>query len=490
MKNTLYQNLTNTQSQGLSLTLQLRQAIHLLQLSNLELQDYFTQQIEENPLLGWEETYLVNDISDTDSYSLQQNQDNTLMNSLKNEDYDNVWESEPSSNDYSYNYLPSNSAQTSSDEEEDLMEKVISESRSIFQHIEEQIYNTFFMDEERQIALALMADLDEKGYFIGDCKGIANAFNTPFEKVQEILSILKTFEPAGIFAQDLFECYEMQLSEMDLDDFKMLNLLDYLRKSQTLSYDDMMKHCNLTSSELKDYLKKISILNKSVMNSFEERESTHILPDLYLKINENGQFSLELNQKTLPKVHVQHQEYHYYLKNITSGSQKTYLQKQYYDASHLLKALQQRNESLIKVAKAIIEKQKEFFINNSKRLIPLTLKDISLLVDLHESSVSRITQNKYIETPLGTFELKHFFSTGFAKIGQSQEIMASKSVQNLIKDIVKKENPRKPHSDESIVKELKKQGILIARRTITKYRDILKIPSAIERKKFAQLDLL
>ena len=295
---------------------------------------------------------------------------------------------------------------------------------------------------------------------------------------------MKKFDPAGIFALDLAECLALQLEDRgDLDE-PMKKLLANLDKIASHDMKALMRICDVNQTYLSDMIAEIKTLNPKPASEFEHLIVQTVIPDVIMKPipkSEGGGWRVELNTDTLPRVLVNQQYYTEITEHTKSKQDREYVTSQLHSASWLVKALDQRAKTILKTASEIIEQQDAFFLFGVEFLKPLTLKDIAEKIDMHESTVSRVTSGKYIGTPRGVFELKFFFST--ALVSSDGTAHSAESIKAKIKTLIDGETPENILADDTIVEILKKDGVDIARRTVAKYREILGIPSSVQRRK-------
>jgi RNA polymerase sigma-54 factor len=325
--------------------------------------------------------------------------------------------------------------------------------------------------------------LDDGGYLRQSPQNLAERLGCSLERVESVLPHIKEFDPAGICAQDLKECLAIQLRDQDLLDTpmeKLLNNLDLVAKQE---FKKLSTLCDVNETYLADMLEDIRALNPKPASLFDHIVVQTAIPDVLMKTlpkNLGGGWRVELNSDTLPKVLVNQQYYTEVAKATKDPKDKKYIDQQMQSASWLVRAMDQRAKTILKVAGEIIEEQEAFFLYGVEFLKPLTLKDIAKRIEMHESTVSRVTNNKYIGTPRGLFELKYFFTTA---LGEGPNAHSSESVKARIKTLIDEEDTKAVLSDEKIVGILNDEGVEIARRTVAKYREAMKIGSSAQRKR-------
>lgn len=526
------QRLNLSQSQSLVMTPQLQQAIKLLQLSHLELAEFLEQEIEQNPLLekadgGSDDAYGENDteapapdqrLDDTDDFEdsnfgdtpsdghdaaeyLESDTsplgDGDQPLDLSPEDYysgEDVMSLDGSATDWQ-----ANSTKTDFSQDERSFEESTSEDVTLAEHLSEQANLCFEDPKERLIATYLINCLDETGYLAESPQDISGFLKCTPQEIVEVLKVLQTLEPAGCFARNLEECIALQLKNLDRYDPAMAKLVQNLEMLAAGKFDELCKLCGVDNEDLADMIGEIKMLNPKPGDAFRSFNVETLIPDVVMKARKDNNWHVELNPQALPKVLVNNRYYATVSKQAKAREDKKYLTECYHNATWLAKALDQRAQSILKVATAIVEAQDGFFRHGLSHLKPMTLKDIAGLVDVHESTVSRVTTSKYISTPRGVFELKYFFSSalgsgkpsgkpfsGGAAPSSSAEAgdgHSSEYVRQTIRALIDAEPAEKPLSDDKLVKFLKEKDIDVARRTVAKYREQLGIGSSTQRRR-------
>lgn len=478
------------QSQSLLMTPQLRQAINLLQMTNIELNDLVNQELETNPFLEREDDVLSDievsnqTIDDYDNEETPSTQDIEKLDL----DYDNQFddfgsdrEGYEESSDYSWEDF-SKSKNAAIDEDYNYFEQKLKSENSLYKLISEQIQINFSKNYEKIIAIRLSEQLDAAGYFRGDCSKIAQALKIEEETITKILDRLKTIEPSGIFAGSLAECLEIQLKDLGKLTIKHQTVLQNLELIAAGKVKELKRISAIENDEeLFSIIKDIKSLNPKPAADYDSDITSYIIPDVYVRRGKYGEYYVELNSMSLPKVLINNQ----YVSKIKENGDKTtnkYVKGQINSASFLVKALHQRATTILKVSEEIVKNQYEFFENGIKHLKPMLLKNISEAIEMHESTVSRVTNNKYMQTPRGLFELKYFFSSAAGSFSGDTETSTT-TIKHQIKQLIENEENEKVLSDDKIVEILAAKGVKIARRTITKYRESLGIPTSAERKR-------
>lgn len=479
------------QSQSLLMTPQLRQAINLLQMSNLELSSVIEQELASNPLLEREDDFLNQDNEKEQTIDDYASETEDNVDTPLDIDIDNTFDDDGSdcegyetANDYDWqDYAKNKDKRHSPEEDYDFFEQKLSSTKSLYQHLSEQIQISLADTKEKIIAFRLMSFLDESGYFRGDTKKIAAILHTEESNVTKVLNKLKEFEPSGIFAENLAECIAFQLKEKDRLDIKMQTLLQNLDLLGKREYKRLQKKLNVDEDDLKEMILNIQSTNPKPALEYEQKETDYIIPDVFVRRNKYGEYYVELNSRSLPRVLIDQR----YYKEIKRQSEKNkeakkYLKTQSGSASFLIRALRQRADTILRISEEIVKTQRDFFENGIESLKPMALKDIAEAVEMHESTVSRVTANKYMHTPLGIFELKYFFSSAAGSYS-GEDNQSTTAIKHKIKQMIENEDPKKILSDDKISELLAREGLKVARRTVAKYRESLKIAPSSERKR-------
>ena len=460
------QRLDLRQSQNLVMTPQLQQAIKLLQLNNIEIAEFIEEEIAQNPLLEKKEA----DPSDSNESSSSGEE---------------KAERAPEDFDAGSAMADIGSGGSSSfDKLDNAFENSISKPETLRDHLVEQLHVSFDDPRDQMIAALLIDQLDEAGYLRVAPNDLAEQFGCSLERIERLLSVMKQFDPTGIFAANLEECLALQLEEQGKLDAPTKILLENLKLLADHNHKKLAELCGVNDTYLQDMIEDIRSLNPKPAADFDHIVVQTAIPDVLMKRlpkNLGGGWRVELNNDTLPKVLVNNEYYKEVAKTATQKKDKEYLSNKLSSANWLVRSLDQRAQTILKVASEIVEQQDAFFNYGIEFLKPLTLKDIAEEIDMHESTVSRVTNNKYIGTPRGIFELKYFFST--ALVSEDGTSYSAESIRARIQNLIDEEDPKKILSDDKIVDILKSEGIDIARRTVAKYRESLKIPSSVQRRK-------
>lgn len=469
------------QSQNLVMTPQLQQAIKLLQLSNLELAEFIEAEIAQNPLLEKDER-------DPDTSEEVADQPAVEEKDSMDDAFEGAYEDEgaPQTSDFDAGVATMGSGGNAKfEDDEEGFESRLEKEETLRDHLLSQLFIACEDSRERMIGSLLIDMLDEGGYLRGGHQELAEQLGCKLERLEEILSIMKGFDPTGVFASDLADCLGLQLEERGILDDPMRILLanlDLLAKHEHRKLEEL---CGVNGTYLDDMIAEIRSLNPKPAAEFDHLVVQTAIPDVLMKRlpkHLGGGWRVELNSETLPRVLINNEYYTTVLNSAKGKEDKEYLSTQMQNASWLVRAMDQRAQTILKVASEIIEQQEAFFTFGIEFLRPLKLADIAAVIQMHESTVSRVTSGKYIGTPRGIFELKFFFSTA---LGGEDGSMAhsAEAVKARIKSLIDVENPAKILSDDKIVDILQKEGIDIARRTVAKYREGLGIGSSVERRR-------
>jgi len=493
--------------QQLTMTPQLQQAIRLLQLSTLDLQQEIQEALETNPMLEMDESASENDNAENNQGDTQQDEliakseqstersdsENDEFQELQNSDWneneipdelavDSSWD------DIYINTTPGSSYNSTNQAGEDSdFESRNSAVESLQDHLNWQLNLTPMSDSDRLIAMAIIDSIDPNGLLTSSISsihaGLIRELDIEEDEVLAVLHRIQQFDPVGVGYRDLNECLRLQLAHCDPESpgYPLAGKIidNFLPQLATRDYKLIMKRLRVKEEELKAALQIILSLNPKPGSEITLSDTQYVVPDVFVT-KEKGRWKVELNPDTTPSIRVNH-DYAALVGRGGSGSDNAYLKDSLQEARWFLKSLQSRNETLLKVARNIVDHQRGFFDYGDEAMKPLVLHDIAEAVGMHESTISRVTTQKYMHTPRGIYELKYFFSSHVATREGGE--CSSTAIRALIKKLVASENPQKPLSDSKITSLLGEQGINIARRTIAKYRESLSISPSNERKR-------
>ncbi len=478
-----------TSRQALAMTPQLQQAIKLLQFSHLELAAFIQQELEKNPLLaesaGEEgpaaESEVIFDVPADTAETLA-----AAAPALA--DADDRWTRE-----FADRGGDATAGRAQRDDLPDALDSVAERKQSLAAYVLEQIELVFTDVADRRIALKLAEGLDEAGYCRLDASAVAHGAGIGIEAVERVWARLRQIEPAGLFARTVAECLGAQLAERNRLDPAMKALLENLNLVAAGELGQLRRRCGVDDEDLRDMLSELRTLDPRPGQAFDFEPIQPVAPDLFLtpaKDAETGEegWHIELNTDALPKVLVDRNYHATLMKSARAKTDRDFVAERFQSANWLVKTLEQRATTILKVAREIVRQQDGFFREGVSALRPLVLRDIATATELHESTVSRVTSNKYISTPRGVFELKYFFTSALPARTPGV-VVSSESVRSRIRHLVGGENAAQPLSDDRIVELLKGEGVEIARRTVAKYREAMRIPSSAERRRLGRLGM-
>ena len=456
------QRLNVKHTQSIVMTPQLRQAIKLLQFSNLELSSYIDEEIEKNPFLE----------KKNNSNSLEISKDSSIEKTNENE---HRWELNSKNKNNNFQY----------DDLSNIEDRIGEPKKTLRNYLLDQILLEIPVGEDRRIALLFLDLIEPSGWLNIDIEEFVDKNNLSKEKTLLVLKKLQKLEPCGVFARNLGECLRIQLNEKKLlnkANFKLSENLSLLAKGEIKK---LCKITGLNEKMLSVEINNIKKLNPKPAEEFSDFDFRIDPPDVMISNTEKG-WKVELNKSTLPTLFIQEEFADEIKSNNDKDDEKKFVNESVNSARWLLRAIEQRNSTTLKIAVQILKKQKSFFKDGPGHLKPLVLRDVAEAVNMHESTVSRVTRSKLLQTPWGIFQMKDFFSSSLGET--DQEVHAAKTVRTILKEIVEKEKDSKPYSDEQVSKIFKQKGINVARRTVAKYREMLNIPSSAERKRLMRLN--
>ena len=492
------------QGQQLVMTPQLQQAIRLLQLSNIELTQYVESELERNPLLEADEgaeapvrTEIETSefakpeetapASETDYVDLEKpvaDPEGTF-----DTEYDNS-DSTPSdhANGQDASGWASLRQRTSGSGDDVNIEAFLANDISLREHLAAQVPLVLKEPVERLIGQYLVDMVDDAGYLAGaDLGAIAEKLGAPQPRVEKVLASLQTLDPPGVFARSLAECLALQLKEQNRYDPIISRFLENLHLLAGHNIPALRKAVGIEMDELLEIIAEIKKLNPKPGLKFGSVQLQPVVPDVLVRAAPDGTWIIELNTDTLPRVLVNRTYLTTVSKATGSAADRNYLLECLQTANWLVKSLDQRARTILRVAEEIVRQQDGFFTHGVQYLRPLNLRTVADAIHMHESTVSRVTSNKYMATPRGIFEMKYFFTSAIASADDEGESHSSEAVRHRIKQMIDGETPASVLSDDKIVEKLKNDGVDIARRTVAKYRDAMRIPSSVQRRRDKRL---
>lgn len=502
----LSQRLQLRQTQSLVMTPQLLQAIKLLQLSHLDLTAYVENEIERNPLLerdAGEEAAggepeagdlpaPATDTAETDWLSDEFETSRAALEKNLDTDLENVFPDEPSAapqraeaQQQSYSDWSTQSAGGRDDDNYNL-EAFVAAEPTLADHLAEQLVLATGDPVDRLIGQYLLDLVNEAGYLAGDIAEVADKLGAPIARVEAVLGLLQTFNPSGVCARNLAECLAIQLKENDRFDPAMQALVAHLDLLAKRDFAALRRCCGVNDEDLVDMVAEIRRLDPKPGIRFGSTIVQPVIPDVFVRPAPDGSWIIELNSDTLPKVLVNQAYYARVASTTKTETDKSYLGDCLQSAAWLVRALDQRAKTILKVATEIVRQQEAFLTNGVEHLRPLNLKTVAEAISMHESTVSRVTANKSMATPRGTFELKFFFTSAIAA-ANGGDAHSAEAVRHRIKQLIDTETADAILSDDTIVEKLRTAGIDIARRTVAKYREAMRIPSSVQRRRDKQM---
>jgi RNA polymerase sigma-54 factor len=490
------------QGQSLVMTPQLQQSIKMVQLNNMELSVFIDAELEKNPLLERQDGVTSesesperseSEVADGDPMAsdsaLTRNAEMSQGEELADIDLssDDYWSGEgqapgggASDSPGSAVSLPGRGA--SPDSGMGGIEQAVSAPCTLREHLLAQLGIEISASSDRLIGSVLIDMIDGAGYLSGDLTAVAESFACPPARVEAVLEMLQGFDPTGVFARDLGECLAIQLRDAGRFDPAMAALLENLDLLAAGDAAGLMKLCGVDEEDLADMAAEIKRLNPKPGLAFDHDITQTIVPDVFVRPAPGGGWSVELNNETLPRIMVDN-HYHVELRGLTKDSEeRSFISNCYQNANWLVRALDQRARTILKVATELVRQQEAFFSLGVQELRPLTLSMVADSVGVHESTVSRVSNNKYIGTPRGTYEIKFFFSASLSNTAGG-EAHAAEAVRHRIRELIDGEANGKVLSDDRIAEILNDSGVDIARRTVAKYREAMHIPSSVGRRR-------
>jgi len=470
-------------SQQLVMTPQLQQAIKLLQLSRMELMDVVREELEENPVLE-EGQELLEEKSQSAEELIAEIPEVQAQDNVKEVEGDRDGMADIDWKTYLESYSLGGSTADSYEDDEDRpsYENLLTRKPSLSDHLLWQLNLSRLESRERAIASEIIGNVDDDGYLQVSVEELAAQAGCDAEHVEKILKEVQDFDPPGVASRNLQECLLKQVEQLGMaEDIVDVILREYIEELENRRYQVIARSLQIPLDEVFAAAKFISGLDPRPGSQYGQEDVHYIIPDIFVyKVSD--EYIVVLNDEGLPNLRINS-----FYRNALSGSAQLdekageYIQEKLRGALWLIKSIHQRQRTIYRVTKSIVKFQRDFFDRGVANLKPLVLRDVAEDIEMHESTVSRVTTNKYVQTPQGLFELKYFFNSGISTT--EGDSVASESVKSKIKEIIAEENTRKPYSDQKIVDILHGKGIDIARRTVTKYREMLGVGSSTQRKR-------
>ena len=465
-------------SQQLAMTPQLQQAIRLLQLSTLELQQELQQALDSNPLL--EQTDLHEEV-DT-----QEAQDSEALDTADALEQKEMPEELPLDASWDEIYTAGTPSGNSVDYQDDELPVYQGETtQSLQDYLMWQLELTPFSETDRAIATSIVDAVDDTGYLTVSLQDILDSLGNNeigLDEVEAVLKRVQRFDPVGVAAKDLRDCLLIQLSQFAretprIDEARTI-ISDHLDLLANHDFRSLMRVTRLKEEILKEAVQLIQSLDPRPGQSIQTSEPEYVIPDVLVR-KHGARWVVELNSDSLPRLQI-NQHYAAMGGSTRNEADSQFIRSNLQDAKWLIKSLESRNDTLLRVSRCIVEQQQAFFEQGEESMKPMVLADIAQAVEMHESTISRVTTQKYLHSPRGIFELKYFFSSHVSTEGGGEA--SSTAIRALVKKLVAAENPAKPLSDSKLTSMLSEQGIMVARRTVAKYRESLSIPPSNQRK--------
>lgn len=488
------------QSQSLIMTPQLLQAIKLLQLSSVDLATYVEEELERNPLLERSDSEEMSELPSgdalsepldwsgeelaTDQKSLEQDLGTELTNSFDSDVPEATISQQAAeqSNSLVWEVGSGDGKGASFDDENSNLESYVADKLSLHDHLERQLKLATSSSMDQFIGSILIESIDDAGYMRESLEEIAVRLGTDLQDVLRVLGLIQSFEPCGVGARNLAECIKIQLTDKNRFDPAMAALVGNLELLAKRDFAGLRRVARVDDEDLADMIAEIRRLDPKPGLIFGSRPSEPVTPDVFVSPSTDGGWNIELNSGALPRVLANKSYYTRISKAAKDAEGKAFVDEAWASANWLTRSLEQRARTILKVSAEIVRQQDGFFLHGVAHLRPLNLKTIADLVSLHESTISRVTANKFMATPRGILEMKYFFSASIGAI-TGADAHSAEAVRYKVKQLIDAETPQAVLSDDALVEKLNEQGIDIARRTVAKYREALRIPSSAARRR-------
>jgi RNA polymerase sigma-54 factor len=473
-----YQGLQLSQSQQLQMVLapQLRQSLEMLQLPVMELRTLIQQEMEQNPTIedvpSEQETIEIepggkSEVEDAQELAFEKEYE--AMARL-----DDEWR------DYFFQDLQNTSYSSEAEERRQYMFDSIPQRESLQEHLVNQLQLTGFPEQDLRVGELIIGSINDDGYLMLDIEELAQSASCDTQHLSDILSVIQDFHPTGVGSSNLRECLLIQLERLGNQDTLAYRIVDdYLEKLGGRKLNDIARSLGVSVEEVQQAAKMIATLDPKPGLIYAEDVATYVLPEVVVQ-KVNGKYVILMDDDQLPHVRISRHYRRLLESDTTSREVKSYVRERIRSGAFLIKSIHQRQKTIHKIASEIVANQEDFLDHGISRLKPLTMAEVADKVGVHETTVSRAVAAKYMQTPQGMFEMKYFFTPGIKTTDGTQ--VSNKTVKDIIANLVAKEDPAKPLSDQEIVKILREDGIKIARRTVAKYRLVLRIPASHMRK--------
>ncbi len=470
-------------SQQLVMTPQLQQAIKLLQLSRTDLIDAVRGELMENPMLEEQSEISASEAKIQSIEELRKKEQEQQTKDVSGESNAQEAKEQIDWEAYFENYsspLPGTGPQRLRDDDLPGFEATLTRNDTLFDHLMWQLQVSDFTEQEERVAAAIIGNLDDNGFLKGvSLEDLAEQLDNDLEYVEEVLEMVQQLDPIGVGSRDLRECLLLQTRFLELGAIVEDVITDHMDNLEKKNYPAIARDMDIELEEVIEAARLNSLLAPRPGRPFSGEEPRYITPDIYIK-KIDGELRAVLNEDGMPRLRISN-FYRNALQGNSSPDTKKYVTERLNSAAWLIRSIQQRQKTIVKVTESIIKFQRAFFEKGVEHLKPLILRDVAEDIGMHESTVSRVTTNKYVHTPQGIYELKYFFNSSIQ--GEGGDNLASEAVKSKIRVLVGKEDPKKPYSDQKLVELLKDDGVVIARRTVAKYREAMGILPSSKRKR-------
>ncbi len=475
------------QTLGMTMTPQLQQAIKILQMSVVELQQEVTDALVDNPVLeeGGDQAEPDSSVSNIGAAGEGEDQKSSGENDSPkdqitdaNDDFD--WQSYIEQSSGNREYLPT--TKNFNPDELPNFEQILSRPSTLYDHLMWQLRLTANDEKEFEIAEEIIGNLNEDGYLVLLVEELEQKCEVDRAEIEAVLYKIQRFDPPGVAARNLKECLMIQAEQLEYHDDVVELIENHLNELETKNYNAIAKKMEMDLEDVIEMCKIVHHMEPKPGRLFSNSEPSYVVPDIYI-VHSGGKFSVVLNEDGIPRLKVSKTYQDQLNSGLLKGEAKAYVREKLKGAVWLMRSIYQRQRTIYRVTESILNRQMDFFEKGPQHLKPMVLRDIAEELELHESTISRVTTNKFVHTPHGIYELKYFFNSAISR-GDGEEDLASESVKQKIKELISSENQKKPLSDQAITTALKENNINIARRTVAKYREALGILPSSKRKKY------